>query len=139
MTMAAYAAIYLIWGSTYLAISLAVDSIPPLLMMGLRCSAAGVLLLAWAAFRGQSAEARHWGHATLAGALMFAASYGALAWAEQRIASGIAALLFASTPFWLAAIEWSRGSRPSRRTGVGLIVGLAGVGLLVGGRSAAPL
>jgi drug/metabolite transporter (DMT)-like permease len=62
MTTAAYAAIYVIWGSTYLAISLAVDSIPPLLMMGLRCSAAGVLLLAWAALRGERAEARHWAH-----------------------------------------------------------------------------
>jgi drug/metabolite transporter (DMT)-like permease len=139
MTTAAYAAIYLIWGSTYLAISLAVDSIPPLLMMGLRCSAAGVLLLAWSALRGERAAARHWGHAALAGALMFAGSYGALAWAEQRIASGIAALLSATTPFWLAGLEWSCGSRPNRRTIVGLIVGLAGVCLLVGGRSAAPL
>jgi drug/metabolite transporter (DMT)-like permease len=139
MTTAAYAAIYVIWGSTYLAISLAVDSIPPLLMMGLRCSAAGVLLLVWAALRGERAEARHWGHAVIAGGLMFAVSYGALAWAEQRIASGIAALLFATTPFWLAALEWSGGSRPSPRTVVGLIVGLAGVAVLVGGRSSAPL
>jgi drug/metabolite transporter (DMT)-like permease len=64
---------------------------------------------------------------------MFAGSYGALAWAEQRIASGVAALLSATTPFWLAAFEWSAGARPSRRTVAGLIVGLGGVFVLVGG------
>ncbi len=79
MPAAAYAAIYLIWGSTYLAISLAVDSIPPLLMMGIRCTAAGALLLIWGAARGERAEWRHWRHAGLAGALMIAGTYGALA------------------------------------------------------------
>ena len=133
--VAAYAAIYLIWGSTYLAIRLAVDSIPPLFMMGVRCAAAGALMLVWAAVRGERATLRHWGHAAFAGALMFAGSYGALAWAEQRVASGIAALLSATTPFWLTAFEWSGGSRPSRRSIAGLIVGLAGVAVLVGGRS----
>jgi drug/metabolite transporter (DMT)-like permease len=136
MTTAAYAAIYLIWGSTYLAISLAVDSIPPLLMMGMRCSAAGVLLLAWAAIRGERAERSHWGHAAIAGALMFAGTYGALAWAEQRMASGVAALLSATAPFWLAAFEWYTGARPNRRAVIGLMVGLAGVFVLVGGPSA---
>ena len=139
MTAAAYAAIYLLWGSTYLAISLAVDSIPPLFMMGMRCTAAGALMLAWGAARGERAGLRHWGHAGLAGALMIAGTYGALAWAEQRMASGIAALLSATTPFWLAAFEWSGGSRPSRRTVAGLMVGLAGVAVLIGGRSAEPL
>ena len=139
MTAAAYAAIYLIWGSTYLAISLAVDSIPPLLMMGIRCTAAGALMLIWGAARGERAEWRHWHHAGLVGALMIAGTYGALAWAEQRMASGIAALLSATTPFWLAAFEWSSGSRPNRRTIAGLAVGLAGVAVLVSGRSAEPL
>jgi len=139
MTAAAYAAIYLIWGSTFLAIGLAVRSIPPLLMMGLRCSAAGALLLAWAAARREPAAPRDWAHAAVAGTLMFAGAYGTLAWAEQEIASGVAALLSATTPFWLVAFEWSGGSRPSVRTMAGLVVGLAGVALLVGGGSSRPL
>src|SRR2546428_4982059 len=139
MTAAAYAAIYLIWGSTYLAISLAVDSIPPLFMMGLRCTAAGALMLVWGAAHGERAELRHWGHAALAGALMIAGTYGALAWAEQRMASGIAALLSATTPFWLAAFEWSGGSRPNPPTLAGLMVGLAGAPALAGGQSPEPL
>ena len=93
MTAAAYAAIYLIWGSTFLAIGLAVRSIPPLLMMGVRCSAAGILLLAWAAARREPSAPRDWAHAAVAGTLMFAGAYGTLAWAEQEVASGIAALL----------------------------------------------
>lgn len=139
MTTAAYAAIYLIWGSTFLAISLAVRSIPPLLMMGVRCTAAGVLLLAWALARRELAAPRHWGHAAVAGTLMFAGAYGTLAWAEQQLTSGIAALLSATTPFWLVAFEWSSGSRPSTRTMAGLVIGLVGVALLVDGASAHPL
>ena len=108
-------------------------------MMELRCTAAGALMLAWRTARGERARLRHWGHASLAGAVMIAGTYGALAWAEQHMASGMAALLSAATPFWLAAFEWSGGSRPNRRTVAGLIIGLAGVVVLVGGRSAEPL
>jgi drug/metabolite transporter (DMT)-like permease len=139
MVAAAYAAIYLIWGSTYLAISLAVHSIPPLLMMGLRCTAAGGLLLLWALIRREPAALRHWGHSALAGLLMFSAAYGGLAWAEQQVASGVAALLSATTPFWMVAFEWSGGSRPNARTIAGLIIGLAGVALLVGLGSPQPM
>src|SRR3954467_13251984 len=77
-TLLAYAAIYLIWGSTYLAIRVAVGGIPPLLLMGVRCLVAGVLLLAWATARGERASAREWRHAAVAGALMIACTYGAL-------------------------------------------------------------
>jgi hypothetical protein len=91
VTLLSYAAIYLIWGSTYLAIRLAIDSIPPLLMMCVRCVAAGTLLLAWAAAHGERAGWRTWRHALVAGALMFGCAYGALAWAETRLASGVAA------------------------------------------------
>src|SRR5206468_3005902 len=78
------------WGSTFLAIRLAIDSIPPLMMMGLRCTAAGGLMLAWAALRGERAGWRAWSHGAVAGALMFGCAYGALAWAEERLASGVA-------------------------------------------------
>jgi len=138
VTVLSYAAIYLIWGSTFLAIRIAIGTIPPILMMGIRCVIAGVLLLAVAAIRGDWPRWRAWGDAALAGALMFGAAYAALAWSEQRISSGMAALLVATLPFWLALIEWGRGTRPSLPMLVGLVVGLAGVTLLVAHGLTAP-
>jgi drug/metabolite transporter (DMT)-like permease len=136
----AYAAIYLIWGSTFLAIRIAVESIPPLLMMGVRCVAAGLLLVGWATLRGERVNVRAWGHATVAGALMFGAAYGGLAWAEQRIPSGVAALIVATLPLWLTALEWAqRGRRPSPRALVGVAFGFGGVALLVVRGTGAPL
>jgi drug/metabolite transporter (DMT)-like permease len=136
----AYAAIYLIWGSTFLAIRIAVASIPPLLMMGVRCVVAGSLLVAWAALRGERATARAWLHATIAGALMFACAYGALAWAEQRIPSGVAALVVATLPLWVTTLEWAqRGAAPSARGLVGIAIGFGGVALLVLRGTGAPL
>ena len=131
MTLVAYAAVYLIWGSTYLAIRVAVGDIPPLLLMGVRCTAAGALMLAWAAMRGGRATPRQWRHAAIAGGLMIAGTYGALAWAEQRLASGIAALLSATSPLWLTTLDWPRSGRPAATTLAGLALGLAGVGALV--------
>jgi len=132
-TVLAYAAIYVIWGSTYLAIRVAVGAIPPLLLMGIRCGTAGLLLLAWARWRGERASLRQWRHATVAGALMIACTYGALAWAEQRLASGVAALLSATSPLWLTTFEWPRRGRPAVTTVVGLLLGLTGVAVLVSG------
>lgn len=127
----AYAAIYLIWGSTYLAIRVAVGAIPPLLLMGVRCVIAGALLLAWAAVRRERADFRQWRHATVAGALMIACTYGALGWAEQRLGSGVAALLSATSPLWLTTLEWPRRGRPAITTIAGLLLGVAGVAFLV--------
>lgn len=101
-------------------------------MMGVRCTTAGALLLAVAAARGERLLTRAWADAAVAGALMFAIAYGALAWAEQRLASGVTALLVASVPFWLVLMEWAaRGLRPTARTLGGLTLGLGGVALLV--------
>src|SRR5947209_7253335 len=103
----AFLAIYLIWGSTYLAIRWAVDSIPPLLMMSLRCGAAGLILVAWGAIASPAPIAwRYWRSAFVAGALLFLFCHGSLAWAEQRVASGEAALLGATTPLWMTVIDW---------------------------------
>jgi drug/metabolite transporter (DMT)-like permease len=129
--MLAYAAIYLIWGSTYLAIRVAVGAIPPLLLMGVRCVIAGTLLLAWAAIRRERADFRQWRDATVAGALMIACTYGALGWAEQRLGSGVAALLSATSPLWLTTLEWPRRGRPAIATIAGLLLGVAGVAFLV--------
>ncbi|MGE5244139.1 MAG: EamA family transporter [Betaproteobacteria bacterium] len=137
MPLLAYTAIYVIWGTSYLAIRVAVGSIPPLLMMGLRCTAAGTLLLAWAALRGDRMTWRWWGHALVAGGLMFGVCYGGLAWAEQRLASGLTALLAATSPLWFVVFEWAGGARPSAAAMAGLAAGVAGVGLLVGGPGSA--
>jgi len=138
MTLLSYFAIYVIWGSTFLAIRLAIGSIPPLLMMGVRCALAGLVLLGVSALRREWPAPRDWGAGLAAGALMFGVPYAALGWAEVRIPSGVAALLVATLPFWLIVIEWARGRRPSARTVTGLAIGLAGVVLLVADSLSAP-
>ena len=136
-----FAVVYLIWGSTYLAIRYVLETLPPLLSGGSRFVLAGMVLLALAAWndrrRGTAAEritAAQWGLATVIGGLLFLGGNGAVMWAEQRVASGVAALLVAIMPLWLVLLEWVRpgGHRPSLVTSIGLLVGTAGLGLLVG-------
>src|SRR5215469_17623085 len=103
--VAAFAAVYLIWGSTYLAIRYAVETVPPLLMMGLRHLTAGTLLYAWARWRGTPApRLREWIYPAIIGPLLFLGGHGSLAWAEQRVPSGIAALLVATLPMWIVVL-----------------------------------
>ena len=140
----AFLAIYLIWGSTYFAIRVAVESIPPLAMMGVRCLTAGLLLYAWSRLprasaagvsTGGTATAPDWSAwraAFIAGGLLFLGSHGTLAWAEQRVASGEAALLVATQPLWMTLLDWRWGSgrMPGAYGRIGLAVGFAGVALL---------
>ena len=128
----AFLAIYLIWGSTYYAIRVAVDSIPPLAMMGARCLAAGLILYCWSRRTAPAPDGAAWRAALVAGGFLFLLSHGSLAWAEQRVASGEAALLGATTPLWLTLVDWRFGSgRMPRAWGrVGLALGFAGVTLL---------
>src|SRR5581483_1088582 len=108
----AFAAVYLIWGSTYLAIRYAVEAIPPLLMMGVRHFTAGVVLYAWVRGRGTPAPRRaQWKAAMIAGAIFFLGAHGSLAWAEQRVPSGLAALLNATLPLWIVMLTWWSGKR----------------------------
>jgi drug/metabolite transporter (DMT)-like permease len=133
--MAAFAAIYLIWGSTYLGIRFAIETIPPLLMMGARNFLAGALLYAWMRLRGAPAPDRsHWAAALATGAMLFLVDHGLLAWAEQRVASGLAALLSATLPFSMVLIARAMGreKKLAGRALAGLLAGLAGVALLVG-------
>jgi drug/metabolite transporter (DMT)-like permease len=130
----AFAAIYLIWGSTYLAIRYAVETIPPLFMMGARHLIAGSTLYAWVRARGTPAPSRmHWKNASLAGLIFFLGSHGSLAWAEQKVPSGLAALLCATLPLWIVLLTWFSG-RQRLRDGrlVGVVLGFIGVGVLVG-------
>lgn len=131
----AFAAIYLIWGSTYLAIRFAVESIPPLLMMGLRHTAAGLLLYGWVRLRGTPAPLRkHWKPAVIAGALFFLGGHGTLAWAEQQVPSGLAALLCATLPLWIVLLTRITGQKRKLEWTVasGVLLGFLGVALLIG-------
>lgn len=133
LLIAAFAVVYVIWGSTYLGIRYAVESIPPFLMAGSRHFVAGLLLFAFAVSRGAKLPSLlQWRDATIAGTLMLVIGNGGVTWAEQMIPSGIAALLVALTPVWMVLIDWARpgGVRPRALVGLGLIVGLAGVVLL---------
>ena len=139
LVIAAFAAIYLIWGSTYLGIRFAVETLPPFLMGGARFLTAGLLLYVWLRASGTPAPSPvNWCHAALASALMLGVGNGAVNWAEQRVSSGLAALIIAGTPLWFALFDWLRpgGKRPTLQTVLGIAVGFAGVLMLVGSRSA---
>jgi drug/metabolite transporter (DMT)-like permease len=129
----AFAAIYVIWGSTYLAIRFAVETLPPFLMAGTRFVIAGAVLFAITA-PGRLAGVgwRQWGAATFIGGCMFLGGNGLLSWAEQGVDSGVAALVVASIPVWLMLLEWmSGGRRPTPRAVVGVAIGVVGVAILV--------
>jgi drug/metabolite transporter (DMT)-like permease len=133
--IAAFAAVYIVWGSTYLAIRYSVQTIPPFLMGGSRFLVSGAILVAWANYRGEPATSlRSWIDATITGVLMLCGGNGAVAWAEQRVPSSIAALLVAVVPLWMVLIDWLRphGVRPRISVILGIVIGLSGIFLLVG-------
>ena len=133
---AAFAAVYIIWGSTYLAIRFAVETLPPLLMAGARFASAGLILLLWARLRegGPGPTRRDWITGLVSGSLLLLAGNGLVVWAEQRVPSGIAALLAAVVPLWMVLLDWARpgGKRPAGVMFVGVALGLGGLVLLVG-------
>ena len=136
LVVTAFAAVYLIWGSTYLGIRFAIQSIPPFLMAGGRNLAAGLVLFVFARLRGTAAPSMtQWRDATIAGILMLAIGNGGVSWAEQYVPSGTAALLVALTPLWMVLMDWLRpgGIRPRVLVSAGLAVGIAGVALLARG------
>src|SRR3954469_15427793 len=129
----AFAALYTIWGSTYLAIKFAVETIPPYMMSGARFIVSGVVLYAIARMRGHpNPTRREWKDGAIVGTLLLTCGNGVVGWAEQRVPSGITALLVASVPIWMVVIDWARprGKRPTFFVTIGLLVGLAGVGVL---------
>lgn len=136
--LASFAAVYIIWGSTYLAISYAEATIPPLLMAGGRFLIAGGLLYGWVRLRGGTRPAwSHWRSAAIIGVLMLAGGNGGVVIAERTIPTGLAALLISTVPVWMVLIEGLRpgGRRPTLPVAAGLGIGFVGVALLVGPRA----
>jgi hypothetical protein len=133
-THGAFAAVYLLWGSTYLAIAVAVQSIPPFLLIGVRSLAAGAILFGFAEFRSPGMPpARAWASAAASGVLLFGGCHGTLAYAEKYVSSGLAAVMLATIPFWIVLIKFVIPSedRPKTMTLAALVPGLAGVALFV--------
>ena len=130
----ALVSLYLVWGSTYLAIRFAVETIPPFLMAGTRFLISGVILYAWRRAAGDPAPSRRqWRSAVIVGLLLLVGGNGLVSWAEQHVASGIAALMVASIPLWMVLIEALRrnGTRPDWKIMLGLVIGFGGLVLLV--------
>jgi drug/metabolite transporter (DMT)-like permease len=129
-----FAIIYLVWGSTFLAIRVGVREVPPFLLAGMRFLIAGVVLYGWMRAKGTASPTlREWGSATLLAVLIFVLDYGLLFWAERRVPSGIAAVMLATIPVFMALSEilFLKTQRLTGRLGSALLVGIAGVAVLV--------
>lgn len=128
-------AVYIIWGSTYLAIRFAVETIPPFLMAGTRFLIPGLILVFWRRFAGDPAPTRRqWVSAAVIGLLLLLGGNGLVSWAEQRVDSGIAALLVGTVPIWLVLIDtlFVTRRRPRWQAILGLLTGFGGIVVLVG-------
>jgi drug/metabolite transporter (DMT)-like permease len=133
-TLLAFAIIYFVWGSTFLAIRVGVREVPPLILASMRFSVAGGVLFAWMRLKGTpSPSAREWLAATLLAVCIFVVDYGLLFWAEQRVPSGIAAVMLATIPVFMALSEILilRTQRLTVRLALALLIGIGGVAVLV--------
>jgi drug/metabolite transporter (DMT)-like permease len=129
----AFVAIYVIWGSTYLAIRYAVETIPPLVAAGIRHSIAGAIMLTWARWRGFRPTRQQWFAGFVLGAFFFLIGHGTLHWAEQYVGSGLAALLIATEPMFILVLAWMMGQQKiSLLSASGLGLGVFGVAMLTG-------
>lgn len=132
--IAAFVAIYFVWGTTYLAIKFAIETIPPFLMMGMRSLTAGIVLYTWGRLRGDANVTRkELPSLILIGGLFFLIGHGLLAWSQRTVPSGVAALLVASEPIVIALFEplFTKEGRIRKRTVLGMLVGVSGIILLV--------
>lgn len=132
---AALLALYIVWGSTYLAIRFAVETIPPFFQAGMRFLIAGIILLIWRRLAGDALPTRNqWKSAAIIGSLLLLGGNGLVSWAEQTIPSGVAALIIGAVPMFLVITEAFRrgGVKPTWRVILGLLIGFTGIYLLVG-------
>lgn len=130
----AFAAVYVLWGSTYLAIRIGVETFPPLLLAAVRMTTAGWLLYGWLRWRGApQPTGGQWRAATVIGGLMLLVGNGGVCWAERTVPSGLASLLTGTTPLWMALLGWlwQGTARPTGRMIAGVALGFVGAGLLV--------
>jgi len=133
-TLLAFAIIYLVWGSTFLAIRIGVHEIPPLVMAAMRFVAAGLVLYIWMIARGEpSPTAREWRAASLLAIPYFVMDYGLVFWSEQRVPSGVAAVMLATIPAFMALSEiiFLRTQRLTLRLALALLIGCGGVAVLM--------
>jgi len=133
-TVAAFAVIYLVWGSTFLAIRVGVREVPPFVLAGMRFVAAGILLYGWMRLKGTPTPTRReWGAATLLAVPVFVLDYGLVFWAESRVPSGVTAVMMATIPVFmtLSEIVFMKTQRLTARLALALAVGMVGVGVLV--------
>src|SRR5438876_11061600 len=135
LVLMAFAAVYVVWGSTYLAIRIGIESFPPLILAGLRHFIVGLFLypvLWWKT--GTRPTAANWRTAMVTGFLLLFVGNGGVSWAEQTVPSGVTALLVATVSLWLVIVEWLRpgGLKPVPKVVIGLLMGFAGMVLLVG-------
>ena len=132
---AAMISVYIIWGSTYLAIRFAIETLPPFLMAGIRFLIAGAILYVVRRIRGDAKPSREeWGSAAMIGILLLVGGNGGVVWAEQWVVSGVTALLVGTAPLWMILIDALHpgGRRPSRWAIWGLVLGFVGIGVLIG-------
>jgi drug/metabolite transporter (DMT)-like permease len=126
--------VYVIWGSTYLAIRFAIATIPPFLMAGTRFLTAGLLLYIWTRWKGEARpQPGHWRSSAVIGFFLIVVANGGVSWVEQKVPSGIAALLVGIVPLWMVILEWAGkgGERPRLPTWIGIFLGMLGIVLLV--------
>ena len=131
----AFAAIYVIWGSTYLAIRFAIETMPPFGMAAVRFLVAGALMYVWLRARGGLAPTLvQWRSGAISGTLLLVGGNGAVVVAEQWVPSGLVALIVATVPMWMVLLDaqYGSGNRPSGRALIGLMLGFLGVGVLAG-------
>lgn len=134
----AFAAVYLVWGSTYLFIKYAIETIPPFVLGATRFLASGGLLYAIARLRGGAhPSARDWRSAAVTGVLMLGLGNGAVVWSEQSVPSGVVALIVSTVPIWIVLLDWlrPRGVRPRTSVFAGLALGFVGMVILIGPRA----
>jgi drug/metabolite transporter (DMT)-like permease len=130
----AFSAVYLIWGSTYLGIRFAIETIPPFIMCGMRFVIGGLMMLMWARIQGAGWPSRvEWRNAAIIGTLMMVGGTGAVTWAEQTVPSGLTALVVGTVPLWIVFFDWlsPHGTKPTPLMILGLAIGTVGVGLLI--------
>ncbi|MBU2699530.1 drug/metabolite transporter (DMT)-like permease [Sporomusaceae bacterium BoRhaA] len=126
--------VYVFWGGTYLAMKVAIETLPPFTMAGIRFLIAGVLVYVWQRVRGvEKPKAIHWKNTAIIGVIMLLGGNGSIVWAEQFVSSGIAAIVFATVPFWVALLSWlwQGDKRPNRMVFGGLALGIMGISFLV--------